>query len=65
MADSSGGVVLVINSGSSSLKYKLVEPESGKTRAGGSFRRSASRHRGLATMRRLCVWHSLSWPRRA
>jgi acetate kinase len=35
MADSSGGVVLVINSGSSSLKYKLVEPESGSTHAGG------------------------------
>jgi acetate kinase len=35
MADSSGGVVLVINSGSSSLKYKLVEPESGSTQAGG------------------------------
>jgi acetate kinase len=27
--------VLVINSGSSSLKYKLVEPESGSTQAGG------------------------------
>jgi acetate kinase len=35
MAASSGGVVLVINSGSSSLKYKLVEPESGSTQAGG------------------------------
>ena len=29
------GNVLVINSGSSSLKYKLVEPESGSTQAGG------------------------------
>jgi acetate kinase len=37
MADSSGGVVLVINSGSSSLKYKLVEPTSGNTRAGGAI----------------------------
>ena len=35
MAHSSGGVVLVINSGSSSLKYQLVEPESGSTQAGG------------------------------
>jgi acetate kinase len=35
MATSSGRVVLVINSGSSSLKYKLVEPESGSTQAGG------------------------------
>lgn len=30
-------VVLVINSGSSSLKYQLVEPESGATRAGGGI----------------------------
>ena len=29
------GNVLVINSGSSSLKYKLIEPESGSTQAGG------------------------------
>jgi len=35
MATSSGRVVLVINSGSSSLKYKLIEPESGSTQAGG------------------------------
>jgi acetate kinase len=35
MARSSGGVVLVINSGSSSLKYKLVDPNSGNTQAGG------------------------------
>jgi acetate kinase len=35
MAHSSGGVVLVINSGSSSLKYKLIEPESGNTQADG------------------------------
>ena len=30
-------VVLVINSGSSSLKYQLVEPESGTTRVGGGI----------------------------
>ncbi|BBZ37200.1 acetate kinase [Mycobacterium conspicuum] len=30
-------VVLVINSGSSSLKYQLVEPSSGRTRAGGGI----------------------------
>ena len=35
MVHSSGGVVLVINSGSSSLKYKLIEPESGSIQAGG------------------------------
>ena len=31
MADSAGSVVLVINAGSSSLKYQLVEPDSGKS----------------------------------
>jgi acetate kinase len=35
MADSTNRPVLVINSGSSSLKYKLVEPDSGIERAGG------------------------------
>jgi acetate kinase len=35
MADSADRVVLVINSGSSSLKYKLLEPESGSTQAAG------------------------------
>jgi acetate kinase len=35
MANSADRVVLVINSGSSSLKFQLVEPDSGATRAGG------------------------------
>lgn len=37
MADSTNRPVLVINSGSSSLKYKLVEPDSGVERAGGGI----------------------------
>jgi acetate kinase len=37
MADSTNRPVLVINSGSSSLKYKLVEPDSGIERAGGGI----------------------------
>jgi acetate kinase len=37
MADSANRPVLVINSGSSSLKYQLVEPESGIERAGGGI----------------------------
>ena len=32
-------VVLVLNSGSSSLKYQLVEPDSGASRAGGTIER--------------------------
>lgn len=35
MGHSAGRVVLVINSGSSSLKYQLVEPDSGASRTGG------------------------------
>lgn len=35
MANSAGRVVLVINSGSSSLKYQLVDPNSGVSRTGG------------------------------
>jgi acetate kinase len=37
MADRTNRPVLVINSGSSSLKYQLVEPESGVARAGGGI----------------------------
>ena len=37
MADSTNRPVLVINSGSSSLKYELVEPDSGIERAGGGI----------------------------
>src|SRR5882757_3393179 len=37
MADSTNRPVLVINSGSSSLKYELVEPDSGIECAGGGI----------------------------
>ena len=37
MAEGSNRPVLVINSGSSSLKYQLVEPDSGIERAGGGI----------------------------
>ena len=64
MADST--VVLVINSGSSSLKYQLVDPDSGVERAGGvASSRSASRRHGSPTMRRRCGLRSSSWPRSA
>ncbi len=36
-ADGANQVVLVMNSGSSSLKYQLVEPDSGASRAGGTI----------------------------
>jgi acetate kinase len=36
MADSTSRLVLVINSGSSSLKYQLVDPDSGEARATGN-----------------------------
>ncbi len=36
MADAPAPVVLVINSGSSSLKYQLVDPDSGVARAAGN-----------------------------
>jgi acetate kinase len=39
MADSANHVVLVINSGSSSLKFQLVEPDSGRSRAAGVVER--------------------------
>jgi acetate kinase len=38
-AEGANQVVLVINSGSSSLKYQLVEPDSGTSRAGGTIER--------------------------
>jgi acetate kinase len=38
-AEGPNRLVLVINSGSSSLKYQLVEPDSGTSRAGGTIER--------------------------
>jgi acetate kinase len=38
-AEGANRLVLVINSGSSSLKYQLVEPDSGTSRAGGTIER--------------------------
>jgi acetate kinase len=38
-AEAANQVVLVLNSGSSSLKYQLVEPDSGASRAGGTIER--------------------------
>jgi acetate kinase len=61
MADSAGRPVLVINSGSSSLKYQLVDPDSGAARATGNVERigegassvtdhGAALHRALDTL---------------
>lgn len=38
-AEAVNQVVLVLNAGSSSLKYQLVEPDSGALRAGGTIER--------------------------
>ncbi len=60
--------VLVINSGSSSLKFQLVDPDSGVARGvrrhhrADRTRRSSSRS---PTTRRRCVSRSTCWPRTA
>jgi acetate kinase len=48
VADSANHTVLVINSGSSSLKFQLVEPDSGKARATGAVDRIGERSSSAA-----------------
>ena len=55
-ADDASLAVLVLNAGSSSLKYQLIEPDSGRSLADGKSSRSGSRRRPLpTTLRRLRV----------
>ncbi|EUA68688.1 acetokinase family protein [Mycobacterium xenopi 4042] len=50
--------MLVINSGSSSLKYQLIEPISGTSRETGIVEQIGSARRRSPTTRRRCVARS-------
>ena len=62
---SANRLVLVINSGSSSLKYQLVEPDSGVARASGNIERIGEEGSSVPITTRHCIARSTVWPRTA